>query len=230
MVLLTMNVTYFAWLTLGIGTANAQHAQLRQPSGPPLLLWTEWERDSALQAQEQKPQATSVAAAKTAAAPTANRGTPKACYTLGPFYLVHDVSRAATDFETRGATTQQRAAAERKQGGYWVFIPPLPSLQNARNTLRELKTNNVDDLLIIAEGRKENAISVGVFSSQVKAEQRRNEIARFGFTANIEPLQHTQPLYWLDIELWKQTTLPDDLWRKMASDFPNLSQQRRACQ
>lgn len=241
LVLMMLNLSYCAWQSLGINHANAEdRALLWRPAGDQLLLWEEWDGDVASQetgpassseAESEPPPAETVAAVPAVVhpEPAADAPPPQACYTLGPFYLVHDVTRVAAVFEARGVTTQQRAAAERKQGGFWVFIPPRPTLRDARAVLRQLQGSGIQDPLIIAEGRRGNAISVGVYSSEVKAEERRDAILQLGYTAEIEPLQHTQPVYWLDVELWTRSEIPGDLWRTVADDFPNLTQESRAC-
>ena len=241
LVLLVLNLSYCAWQTLGINHANAEdRASLWRPVGDRLLLWEEWEGDVASQetgsasppeAEPEPPPAVTAAAAPDVVdpEPAADEPRPQACYTLGPFYLVHDVSRVAAVFETHSVTTQQRAAAERKQGGFWVFIPPRPTLRDARAVLRQLQGSGIRDPLIIAEGRRGNAISVGVYSSEVKAGERRDAILQLGYTAEIEPLQHTQPVYWLDVELWTRSEIPRDLWQTVADDFPNLTQKNIEC-
>ena len=242
LVLLVLNLSYCTWQTLGINHAKAEdRASLWRPAGDQLLLWEEWGGDEVLQEAgsasppEAEPEPPPVATAAVAAPdvvdpePAADEPQPQACYTLGPFYLVHDVSRVAEVFETRGVTTRQRAAAERKQGGFWVFIPPRPTLRNAREVLRQLQGNGIHDPLIITEGRRANAISVGVYSSQVNAEERHDAILQLGYTAEIEPLQHTQPVYWLDVELRTQSEIPRGLWRIVADDFPNLTQKNIEC-
>ncbi|MBI3772006.1 MAG: hypothetical protein HY272_04845 [Gammaproteobacteria bacterium] len=157
------------------------------------------------------------------------RSKPKACYAVGPFYLVGDVGRAAAVFEKEGVSAQQRAAAERKQAGFWVYIPPRPTLQEAREVLRTLKEKDIYDALIIAEGEKQNSISVGVYHVEPQAKQRQDEIKVLGYKAVVEPLYRTQPQYWLDLELKDAREIPVKPWNKVREDFPGISQSARKC-
>jgi hypothetical protein len=157
------------------------------------------------------------------------RPKPKACYAVGPFYLVSDVGRAAAVFEKGGVSAQQRAAAERKQAGFWVYIPPRPTLQEAREVLRTLKDKDIYDALIIAEGEKQNSISVGVYPVESQAKQRQDEIKTLGYKAVVEPLYRTQPQYWLDLELKDAHEIPAGPWSKVREDFPGISQSARKC-
>jgi hypothetical protein len=154
---------------------------------------------------------------------------PNACYAVGPFLLVTDVSRAARSFEKAGIEAQQRAAAERKQVGFWVYIPPLESLSDARNALRTLKNKEVYDALLIAEGAKANSISAGVYHSRALADERKNKIEAMGFVVAIDPLYRTQPQYWLDLEIKKGGAIPEKLWGQVSSDFPSVSQKQNDC-
>lgn len=161
--------------------------------------------------------------------PVPVRVKPKACYAVGPFYLVSDVGRAAAVFEKGGVSAQQRAAAERKQAGFWVYIPPRPTLQEAREVLRTLKDRDIYDALIIAEGEKQNSISVGVYPVESQAKQRQDEIKALGYKAVVEPLYRTQPQYWLDLELKDASEIPSGPWGKVREDFPGISQSARKC-
>lgn len=157
------------------------------------------------------------------------RPKPKACYAVGPFYLVSDVGRAAAVFEKEGVSAQQRAAAERKQAGFWVYLPPRATLQEAREVLRTLKEKDIYDALIIAEGEKQNSISVGVYHVEPQAKQRQDEIKAMGYKAVVEPLYRTQPQYWLDLELKDAREIPLKPWNKVREDFPAITQSNRKC-
>ena len=159
------------------------------------------------------------------------RPQPLACYSIGPFMLVNDVSNTARIFEgTEAIATQQRATAERNQIGFWVYVPPLESLQAARTVLRDLQNRDVHEVLIISEGVKANAISAGVYNVEAQAQERRDSIRALGYKAEIDPLYRTQPQYWLDVELTKSKTIPAKLWQKVSKNFPNITQTPRSCE
>lgn len=158
------------------------------------------------------------------------RVAPKACFSIGPFLLVSDVSKAAKSYNQPGMATQQRAASEKKEAGFWVFVPPQASLSVARAVLRDLQDRKVSEVLIISEGEKANAISAGVYYSHQQALKRQEEIASLGYMAQVEQLYRTQPQYWLDLELMSSTQIPNALWQKTAQGFPNISQSARRCE
>lgn len=153
-----------------------------------------------------------------------------ACYSVGPFLLMSDIKGVSQLFELAAINTQERAEALRKQVGYWVYVPPMASLQEARVALRQMKDNDVDDALIISEGSKANAISLGVFKTENLGIARKNSIAKLGYQSKVEPLFRTQPQYWLDLELDKSTKVPDKLWNEVIAGYPNIKQLRRKCE
>ncbi len=162
--------------------------------------------------------------------PTPPPPVAKACYSVGPFALVSDVSNAAHMFENAGITAQQRAVSERKLAGYWVFIPPLNSIKAARAVLRDLQNKELRDALIIAEGQKANAISAGVYYTEGQAYERRDKIREFGYDAKVEELTKTQALYWVDVELKKSSAIPAKLWTRVSKKYANISQKKRKCE
>ena len=152
-----------------------------------------------------------------------------ACYSVGPFLLISDIKGVSQLFGRSAIVAKERAEALRKQVGYWVYIPPLASMQLARDALQKIKQNQVGDALIISEGTKANAISAGVYKTEQLGKERQNALAQLGYEAKVEPLFRTQPQYWLDLELMKTTQLPERLWREVTAGYPNIKQLRRKC-
>jgi SPOR domain len=68
------------------------------------------------------------------------------------------------------------SVSERKgdrQDKYWVYIAPMENRADAEKRIAELKRAGISDFFVVAEaGEWRNAISLGVFSSQEKAQAR----------------------------------------------------------
>lgn len=163
-------------------------------------------------------------------APAPSKSNAVACYSVGPFLLISDVKGVGQLFNIGNIATQERAEALRKQVGYWVYVPPMASLQVAQGALHQIKENGHEDALIIAEGTKANAVSIGVFKTESLGIEHKQEIIKLGYEAKVEPLFRTQPQYWLDIELMKSTKIPDKLWREVQAGYPNIQQLRHKCE
>lgn len=66
-------------------------------------------------------------------------------------------------------------------GHYWVFIPPLPSKQDADRKAGELKALRVPEFFIVQDaGPNRYAISLGIFSSKEAAAERLAELREKG--------------------------------------------------
>ena len=153
-----------------------------------------------------------------------------ACYSVGPFLLISDVNGVSQLFSRAQILTQERAESQRQQVGYWVYVPPMSSMQQARTALSKIKEGNVSDVLIISEGTKANAISAGVYKTEELGNERQKLLAELGYKARVEPLYRTQPQYWLDLELMNSTQIPERLWREITAGYPRIKQLRRKCE
>jgi len=166
---------------------------------------------------------------KPVVAPSSSSALAKACYAVGPFLLMSDVGAAAEIFERHQIYAAQRAKAQRKQVGYWVYVPPLASVEAANAALKRIQESGLLDVQLITEGTKANALSVGVYQAASQAEQRSNMIDDMGLAVKTEPLYRTQPQYWLDVELMDTTKLSSKIWNEVSSGRPNIRQERRKC-
>lgn len=215
------NAGYFAWQYY-VGQPSSSTKAFILDAGNKLVLVNE---QSAIVKDDGKATPKATQAVRVGKASNA-----KACYSVGPFVIIGDVSNAARMFEEAGIAAQQRAAPEKEHAGFWVFIPPQPSLQSARAVLRDLQLKELRDALIISEGEKANAISVGVYYVEQQAEQRRNDIIRMGYAAQIEELTRTRSQYWLDIELQRSTRIPGKLWQQALKKYAGIEHTKRECE
>jgi len=243
LMLVLLNIVFLVWQWIGVQQDG--HSTQKGSTGKPLLLFSEHLQQKSKLANTGKQQAPGAVAKKTPTTRVATASTKKsagstsqigqapdanACFTIGPFALINDVSAASHMFDKAGVSNQQRASSERKQAGFWVYIPPLKSLQAARAVLRDLQNKNLRDALIISGGDKANAISAGVYYVEMHAERRRDAIRKYGYYAKIEELTRTQPQYWLDVELKTSTRIPERLWRQVSKKYSNIGQKKRACE
>ena len=92
--------------------------------------------------QRPKPEPRIVSTPKPAAKPkpvpkpiAKSKSAAMACYSIGPFLLISDVKGVSQLFGRSAIVSRERSEALRKQVGYWLYIPPMASLQLARETL-----------------------------------------------------------------------------------------------
>ncbi len=70
--------------------------------------------------------------------------------------------------------------------GYWVYLPPFPDRDAAREAVRRLAEAGVRDVQVLG-GRRANAVSLGLFRNRALAERRREQAAALGYEPVIEP-------------------------------------------
>ncbi|ABE50346.1 MULTISPECIES: SPOR domain-containing protein [Methylobacillus] len=102
-----------------------------------------------------------------------------ACYEWGSF-SAEGLQRAQAILNQHSliATVQQKTIQEALR--YWVYIPPLPSLQAAQSKVEELKALGVDVSFIIQEAPWRHAISLGVFKDERLANKLLEQLQRQG--------------------------------------------------
>jgi hypothetical protein len=69
---------------------------------------------------------------------------------------------------------------------YWVYIPPLPSVQAAQSKIEELKALGVTESFILQEPQWRNAISLGVFKDEQLAAKLLEELKGRGVRSAIK--------------------------------------------
>jgi hypothetical protein len=131
---------------------------------------------------------------------TAQKNIPqRSCYTLGPFMNSEDVSRAAEALMQSGRPIEKRASEKKEQIGYWVFIPPYSSREEAMVKAEELKLLGEKHLYVVKQPEEyKNAISLGVFKGKSNADRRFRQLKNLGYGVKLEGRYRQDPIYWID--------------------------------
>jgi len=122
------------------------------------------------------------------------------CFTLGPFHSVadwDDVHARLQKVSTRVSERQTEALVEK---GYWVYLPPYPSLLEANKALLSLQALGLKDVAIMYDGEWKNSISLGYFMRQSNAQGRKKGLESKGFEPLMRIQRQAEPRYWLDYE------------------------------
>lgn len=120
------------------------------------------------------------------------------CVSLGPFDQLDAAEVALARLADRGYQARLREAGGQIRSGFWVYIPPLGSRNAAREIDSQLREKGVSDLFIVTGSENRNAISLGLFSTAERADQRAAEIGRMGFSPQIAERFRDATVYWLD--------------------------------
>lgn len=120
------------------------------------------------------------------------------CVALGPFQQRDGAEVARQRLEDQGYSARIREAGGQIRSGFWVYLPPLDSRAAAKEMEARLREKGVQDMFIVTGPENRNAISLGLFSTPDRADQRAAEIGRLGFSPQIGERFRDATVYWLD--------------------------------
>ncbi|MEN8168595.1 MAG: SPOR domain-containing protein [Pseudomonadota bacterium] len=98
------------------------------------------------------------------------------CYQSSLLATVSDAKSLQQLLAKRGIKQSKRETVETNKANYWLMLKPYKSRAKANEAGEILKKKRVKDFFIVRSGSYENAVSLGVFSTHERAEQRYKEI------------------------------------------------------
>lgn len=126
----------------------------------------------------------------------------KHCYTLGPFNTGSELLKTVIDqLGELGQLEGQRESEERELRGYRVYIPALPTREQAIAVAKQLAEKGVKDYYVSLEENYKNAVPLGVFRSKKSAQQRQRNMLALGFDVRMDPIFRKRKIIWLDYSL-----------------------------
>lgn len=126
------------------------------------------------------------------------------CYQSEPMASENDAALVADRY---GDQARVVAEEQSRPVGYWVFLPPRSSFDAARRDLARLQDAGVTDFGLVSESGMGNAISLGIYNSEERAEQRRLDLEDRGFDALMEQRFRARTYYRVQLEM---SSAPDD--------------------
>lgn len=119
------------------------------------------------------------------------------CASIGPFPDLFAGWQMVDHLAALNITGEVKAVDQTTgRHDYRVLLPPLPSLQEAFRKLRELKSRKIDSY-VITEGAHALGISLGVFSTEERAERTRARLERDGYQVEVVEMQRFHREYWI---------------------------------
>ncbi len=123
------------------------------------------------------------------------------CRRFGPFPTQADARSAMNTLTPLTKRIRMREEHATQTRGYWVYLPAMPTREQALSTARALAGKGVHDYYVVTAGDQQNTISLGLFRDQGNADRRRAEIAALGFVPKVNTRTEDLPVYWLDFAL-----------------------------
>jgi len=239
--LLAANLLLFYWL---INESNQNEVLLSEVATnmPPLELLSE-----GIPQQAKKPQPAARQASSPEATPDQQNQQPLqatevvekaplravflelSCYSLGPFAAEKSVKSASSVLSELGLVTNYKSETRREVSGHWVYIPPLPSRDDARKVITMLKERGLKDFLIVSSGTRRNAISLGFFGTREGAQQHQARMKAIGLNPILEESYRETKGFWLDFSSPNTPPLPKTVIDTLQSQYDEISMKKRPC-
>ncbi len=148
------------------------------------------------------------------------------CLRIGPFDTQSDTRDALKALAPHVAAIQYRQEQTTQSTGWWVYLPPLSSRDQALAMARKLSAKGVSDYYVVTAGDRQNTISLGLFHDQDNARRRQQKLVDLGFQPQVQERTETLPQYWVDIALprkpgfdWHAVLKRDDVKATPSSCF-----------
>lgn len=190
LLLIALNVGVGAWLAFGDGGKRPMPVAA-DPGVPELHLLSEGRSHAGV------PQAVShPSEARKHAVQAGSR-----CLSIGPFDTQSDTRDAVRALTAHVADIQYRQEQTTQSSGWWVYLPPLSSRDQALAMARKLSAKGVSDYYVVTAGDRQNTISLGLFHDPDNARRRQQKLIDLGFKPELKERTETLPEYWVDIAL-----------------------------
>lgn len=129
------------------------------------------------------------------------------CFTFGP--LAEEIMAVGLSdwFKSRHSDAAMRHEDEQGRQLLWIYLAPQDNRTEAMDTIQNLRDQGISDYRLIDRGNLENAISLGLFSSQASVNERLRELERKGYKPIVVPYYDNKRIYWVDVRL-RQSGVP----------------------
>jgi hypothetical protein len=125
----------------------------------------------------------------------------RTCTSVGPFNDITRAARAAGLLTQRGFSLRQRAEEGDTIEGYWVFVGGMQSDDEVGRVVDRLARNGFTDAHIMNNYSTTRRVSVGMFSTRERAEQRAAAVKNMGLQPEIGERKFPGTIYWVDVTL-----------------------------
>ncbi len=151
------------------------------------------------------------------------------CGNVGYFDKRSQAELLSVKLLAQGVKSDIASELSNEQAGYWVLIPPQKDREGAVEVAKKLEAAGVADIWRFTSGNLAHAISLGLFRDEERAIARRDQIAGLGFEPEVRPRYREQSRYWLNYRYTGDSSLSDEFWNEVESEFPDLQRDEKPC-
>jgi cell division septation protein DedD len=132
------------------------------------------------------------------------------CTSVGPFRELSQAANAAAALRAAGYEPLQRVAEGDIWIGYWVYLPAIPTQEEANAILARVREQGISDSYVIPNSDSGNLVSLGVFSEISGVSRRRDQVRALGLEPQVVDRTRRATVYWVDVTLGPEQALDFD--------------------
>jgi hypothetical protein len=128
----------------------------------------------------------------------AGTGASQNCSTLGPLTNRDRAEALSAELAPLGVASRLRSEMVKTIRDYWVIQTPEITEGHQAEDIARLRRSGITDVSPIRDGQYRGGISLGIYRQRTNAIKRRQQVDRFGLTAEIVERGDKQEVYWVD--------------------------------
>ena len=144
------------------------------------------------------------------------------CFTFGPFPDNQQASELIEWFAEYQVQYEQRLETGREKQLFWIYLQPEGSRNSAMEAIEDLKKKGIKDYRLIESGNMQNAISLGLFSTQASVNKRLNELKDKGYHPVVIPYRDAEAVSWIDVRLNGQRDILNRMFTGLPARFNSI--------
>ena len=166
--------------------------------------------------------------AKASEAPGRTALTKQRCWNIGPVVEQSLIQRVLSEINTSEVSISSRETGVMAQPGFWVYIPPLDTVELITAKRIELRGRGIDSY-VFRDGRLKQGISLGYFNSAKNAWALQKELESKGIKAQVDASENMAVSFWVTLSSLAMESLSKKFWLDMAKLNPSLEVKSVGC-
>jgi len=143
------------------------------------------------------------------------------CVSFGPFTEKGQADELSNWLQEKKIQTKQRGEGGKQVQYFWIYLSAGESENEALAAIEDLKGKGVKDYKLINKGNLQNAISLGLFSTQSAVNNRLNELKSVGYKPIIVPYHKNQSIIWIDARVDTKGTDRENILSEFIDGYPS---------
>ena len=151
------------------------------------------------------------------------------CYTFGPFNSERTAQTVAKKINDFGLATDITSQQTMQTLNYLVYLPALPSRQEAEAVVKNISKHKIKNTLIIETGPYKNAVALGSFDNLDKARRHAEYVIFLGYDARYTEQKVKKEVYWINYDEPFSSNAPVLKWAKDVDPKASVQKVPKAC-